>query len=104
LTAWAEVRRRQQDDGMLAEVEPRRSHIFGVGELVAARWTVRATHIGDFGDIPPTGLRIDVTGIAMARIVRRLLVVEHATTDTLGLLRQFGMIPFTTKLPAPLLF
>jgi predicted ester cyclase len=78
--------------------------IFGVGELVAARWTVRATHTGDFGDIPPTGLRIDVTGMAMVRIVRRLLVVEHANSDTLGLLRQLGVIPFTTKLPAPLLF
>ena len=78
--------------------------IFGVGELVAARWTVRATHTGDFGDIPPTGLRIQVTGIATVRIVRRLLVVEHACSDTLGLLRQLGLIPFTTKLPAPLLF
>jgi predicted ester cyclase len=78
--------------------------IFGVGELVAARWTVRATHTGDFGDIPATGLRIEVTGIAMVRIVRRLLVIEHANSDTLGLLRQLGVIPITTKLPARLLF
>jgi hypothetical protein len=40
----------------------------------------------------------------MIRIVRRLLVVEHANSDTLGLLRQLGLVPFTTKLPAPLLF
>ena len=71
---------------------------FGVGELVAARWTVRATQTGDFGDIPPTGLRIEVTGIAIVRIIRRLLVLEHANSDTLGLLRQLGVIPFTTKL------
>ena len=78
--------------------------IFGVGELVAARWTVRATHTGDFGDIPPTGLRIEVTGSGMIRVVRRLLVVEHANSDMLGLFRQLGIIPFTTKLPAPLIF
>ena len=68
------------------------------------RWTVRATHTGDFGDIPPTGLRIEVTGIATVRIARRLLVVENAHSDTLGLLRQLGVIDVTTKLPAPLLF
>ena len=46
-------------------------------------------------------LGIEVTGIAVVRIVRRLLVVEHANSDTVGLLRQLGVIPFTTKLPAP---
>ena len=30
-------------------------HIFGVNDQVAARFTVEATHTGDFGGIPPTG-------------------------------------------------
>ena len=37
-------------------------HIFGVNDQVAARFTVDATHTGDFGGIPPTGLPVSVTG------------------------------------------
>jgi predicted ester cyclase len=37
-------------------------------DRVAARWVVEATHTGHFGDIPPTGKRVRMTGIAIARI------------------------------------
>ncbi len=79
-------------------------HIFGVNDQVAARYTVVATHTGDFGGIPPTGLRVRVTGIAIAKVVRGQLVVEHAHTDALGLLTQIGVIPRSTTSPAHLLF
>jgi predicted ester cyclase len=72
-------------------------------DRVVARWFVEATHTGSFGDIPPTGKRIRVTGIAIARISNRQLVEEHSNSDTLGLLKQIGVIPNSVKV-APLIF
>ena len=75
-------------------------HIFGVNDQVAARYTVAATHTGDFGGIPPTGRRVRVTGIAIAKITRGKIVVEHAHSDALGLLTQLGVIEDPPKVPA----
>jgi predicted ester cyclase len=67
--------------------------ILGEADRVAARWVVEATHTGPFGEIPPTGKRVRVTGTAVARIRNRQLVEEHANSDTLGLLQQIGITP-----------
>jgi predicted ester cyclase len=72
-------------------------------DRVAARWVVEATHTGNLGDLPPTGKRVRLTGIAIARIRNRQLVEEHANSDTLGLLKQIGVIPESVKV-VPLLF
>jgi predicted ester cyclase len=72
-------------------------------DRVAARWVVEATHTGHFGDIPPTGKRVRMTGIAIARIRNRQIVEEHANSDALGLLKQIGVIPESVKV-APLIF
>ncbi len=73
--------------------------ILGEADRVAARWVVEATHTGPFGEIPPTGKRVRVTGTAVARISNRQLVEEHANADTLGLLRQIGITPETVTVP-----
>jgi steroid delta-isomerase-like uncharacterized protein len=75
-------------------------HIFGVNDQIAVRYTVEATHTGEFGGIPPTGRRVHVTGIAIAKITRGRIVVEHANSDALGLLRQLGVIENPPKVPA----
>ena len=72
-------------------------------DRVASRWVVEATHTGNLGDIPPTGKRVRLTGIAIARIRNRQLVEEHANSDTLGLLKQIGVIPESVNVP-PLFF
>jgi predicted ester cyclase len=72
-------------------------------DRVAARWLVEATHTGKFGDIPPTGRRVRLTGIAIVRIASRQIVEEHANSDGLGLLKQIGVIPASVK-GVPLLF
>jgi predicted ester cyclase len=64
---------------------------------------VEATHTGPFGDIPPTGKRVRVTGTAVARVSNRQLVEEHANADTLGLLQQIGSTPGAVTVP-PLFF
>ena len=66
-------------------------------DRVAARLLIEATHTGNFGGIPPTGKRVRVPGIAIARIGSRQLVEGHANQDTLGLLRQIGVIPESVK-------
>jgi predicted ester cyclase len=71
---------------------------------VTARWFFEGTHTGNLGDIPPTGRRVHMTGIAIARIVNLKLVEEHANSDALGLMRQLGpSIPASAKVP-PLFF
>jgi C-1 hydroxylase len=75
-------------------------HIFGVNDQVAARFTVEATHTGDFGGIPPTGRPVRVTIIAIVRITRGQIVLEHANSDALGLLKQLGVIEDPPKVPA----
>jgi predicted ester cyclase len=73
--------------------------ILGEADRVAARWVVEATHTGPFGEIPPTGKRVRVTGTAVARISNRQLVEEHANSDTLGLLQQIGITPEAVTVP-----
>jgi steroid delta-isomerase-like uncharacterized protein len=69
-------------------------------ERVVSRWFVEATHAGDFDGIPPTGSRVHVSGISVVRITSDQLVEEHGNSDTLGLLKQIGVIPGTPKVPA----
>jgi len=69
----------------------------------AARYVVEATHTGPFGEIPPTGMRVRVTGEAIIRVSNRQIVEEHANADALGLLLQLGVAPGTVTVP-PLLF
>jgi steroid delta-isomerase-like uncharacterized protein len=78
--------------------------IMAEGDRVAARWHVEATHTGPFGDLPPTGRRISVTGIDIARITNYQIVIQHANSDTLGMLRQLGVILEPPKVPARLIF
>jgi predicted ester cyclase len=69
----------------------------------AARWFVEATHTGPLGEIPPTGKRVRMTGIAIIRTSNGQIVEEHANSDALGLLGQIGGIPEPPKVP-PLVF
>jgi predicted ester cyclase len=73
------------------------------GDRAAARYVVEATHRGTFGEIPPTGRRVRVTGEAIIRVGNRQIVEEHANADALGLLQQLGVLPGTVKVP-PLIF
>jgi steroid delta-isomerase-like uncharacterized protein len=61
------------------------------GDKVICRWTLRGTHTGPFGSIPPTGRRVRVTGINITRIVGGKIVEHWANFDNLGLLQQLGV-------------
>jgi steroid delta-isomerase-like uncharacterized protein len=68
-------------DGQIAE-----------GDTVATRWTWNATHRGDFRDVPATGARCSVTGTTTHRIRDRRIAESWWNWDTLGLLRQLGVV------------
>src|SRR5581483_1527541 len=63
-----------------------------VGDKVACRWTLHATHTGPFGAVAPTGRHVVVSGMNICR-VRSGKVGEHwANFDHLGLLQQLGVM------------
>jgi predicted ester cyclase len=67
------------------------------GDEVVVRWTQHAVHAGPlptpFGNIPPTGKQITVTGMIIFRIVDGKITDEWENWDTLGMLQQLGVVP-----------
>jgi predicted ester cyclase len=59
-------------------------------DKVAARWTFRGTHKGEFLGIAPTGRYVAYTTTAIYRIAGGKIVEIRGDTDNLGLLRQLG--------------
>jgi len=64
------------------------------GAMVAARWTTRAPHRGNFMGVLPIGNRVAVMGIGVYRFLGGKIVESWDEYDALGLLRQLG---FNTK-------
>lgn len=63
------------------------------GDIVAARLTHTATHLGEFMGIPPTGRQASVSASGIIRIAEGRVVENHIIFDALGLLRQLGLVP-----------
>jgi predicted ester cyclase len=63
------------------------------GDLVAARLTHTATHLGPFMGIPPTGRPATVTATGIFRVQDGRLAENRVVFDALGLLRQLGIVP-----------
>ncbi len=63
------------------------------GGKVAARYTMRGTHQGEFLGVAPTGNQIEVTGIDIVRFEGGKMVEHWANSDELGLMQQLGAIP-----------
>lgn len=63
------------------------------GDRAAVRWAITGTHNGALMGIPPTGKRIDCSGITIQRIAGGKIVEGWTIFDTLGLLQQIGVAP-----------
>jgi steroid delta-isomerase-like uncharacterized protein len=63
------------------------------GESVAARYTLEATHFGEFMGVPPTGRRISLSGITILHFADGKCVERWSEQDLLGLLQQIGGMP-----------
>ena len=63
------------------------------GDMVAARWSSRATHLGEYVGVPPTGREVEFTGISVYRIEGGRIAESWTEEDELGLMRQVGAVP-----------
>lgn len=64
------------------------------GNMVVTRGVMRASHSkGAFLGVPPTGIKIAVPGITIARIRDGRIVERHVCSDRLGMMRQLGILP-----------
>ena len=63
------------------------------GDRVVARVTGSGTHTGELMGIPPTGKRLEMTGIVIYRIEGGKIVERWAQHNVLGLMQQLGVIP-----------
>ena len=63
------------------------------GDRVVARWGSTGTHRGDLQGIAPTGKRMQITGLTIVRFTNGKITEEWVNWDTLGMLRQLGVVP-----------
>lgn len=63
------------------------------GDKVATRWIISGTHQGEFQGMPPSGKRIEMTGITIFRIACGKLIEGWTNEDTLGMLQQIRAVP-----------
>jgi predicted ester cyclase len=65
-------------------------------DKVVGRITAYGQHTGDLFGIPATGKQMQVTGIAIWRVLDGLLTEHWHVTDQLGLMQQLGVLPTPT--------
>lgn len=63
------------------------------GDKVVYRYSVHGTHQKDFMGISATGKQISFTGMHIYRVASGKLQEEWENWDTLGLMRQLGVVP-----------
>ena len=65
--------------------------IFAKDDLVAQKFLFEGIHDGTFEEIPPTGKRIKLSGIAISRLEKGKITEEWQMFDELGMMQQLGM-------------
>jgi steroid delta-isomerase-like uncharacterized protein len=69
-------------------------------DLVAVHWTARGTNTGTGNGIPATGRSVEITGTTLFRLDDGRIAEEWTCANSLGLMRQLGMLPTTAAAPA----
>jgi steroid delta-isomerase-like uncharacterized protein len=64
------------------------------GDLVAARWTMSATHTGVWGEVAPTGRKVRFVGVNFFRIADGQIAEIWNVRDDLGLREQLGAVVY----------
>ena len=67
--------------------------LFGDGDLVASRWTLRGTHTEEWFGTPATGKWAEWAGVVLSRFEDGKVAEEWFNFDQLRLLQQLGIIP-----------
>src|SRR5215212_11102129 len=89
----ANVRRGFPDLESTIEEESTIEDLIAERDKVVAHWRAQATHQGEYMGIPPTGNRVNFTGISIYRIEGGKIAESWGLSDDLGLMRQIGAIP-----------
>jgi steroid delta-isomerase-like uncharacterized protein len=63
------------------------------GDKIVVRFRASGTQKGTFQGLPPTERPINITGVAIYRIASGKFAEDWAFMDTLGVMRQLGVIP-----------
>ena len=63
------------------------------GDRVATRWTARGTHQGELMGVPPSGNRVEVSGVTISRIEGGKIAEEWDNYDALGMMQAIGAVP-----------
>lgn len=69
----------------------------GDEQAAVSRWTATGTHQGNLPGIAPTGRKISVSGMTIARVKDGKFIESWSNWDTLGLMQQLGVIPSADK-------
>ena len=64
------------------------------GDKVATRWRASGSHEGKTEELgPPTGNRMEITGVSIERISEGKVVESWDNYDAMGMMQQLGHIP-----------
>ena len=63
------------------------------GDMVAILYTGRGTNTGPFQGMPPTGRKLEISGMTLYRFSNGRIAEEWATYNMLEILRQLGLLP-----------
>jgi steroid delta-isomerase-like uncharacterized protein len=66
------------------------------GDYVTVRWTARGTNTGAAMGIPATGKSVHTSGTAIFRFENGAIAEEWVAADSMGLMRQLGLLPART--------
>jgi steroid delta-isomerase-like uncharacterized protein len=76
-----------------ADIQWTVEELISEGDKVAARFTMRGTHHGQFMGIPPTEKQITVQALNIYHLSNGQIIKEYGSPDMLGLLAQIGAFP-----------
>lgn len=62
------------------------------GDFVVVRMTAAGLHTGELFGVPPTGKRLEMTGIVVYRFENGKIAERWAQHDFLGLMHQLGLL------------
>jgi steroid delta-isomerase-like uncharacterized protein len=63
------------------------------GDKVVTRWSAAGTHQGELMGVPPSGNRVEISGISINRVSGGKIQETWSNYDALGIMQQIGAIP-----------
>jgi steroid delta-isomerase-like uncharacterized protein len=69
-------------------------------DLVAVHWTARGTNTGTGNGLPATGRAVQITGTTLFRMDDGRIAEEWTCANSLGLMKQLGMLQKTAATPS----